>query len=230
LFSIKRKEPVEGKIILNNNSVDYTLRFSPKAKYMRLQVHREKGLQVILPRGYELKEAEAFILRKEDWILKHLAVKPERKRFVYLGNEIKILQSFDLFLKRHKISFREGVLYITSPSSSKDEIKIIFESWLRHLGKKYLTARADQLSRRYGFKFSRIIIRGQKTRWGSCSMRGNISFNYKLMKYRVEVIDYVILHELCHLRQMNHSKNFWALVEQFCPGYKTLKSELKNKK
>lgn len=147
--------------------------------------------------------------------------------FYYLGNEIKIIQTFDLFLTRHKISFKEGALFISSPQSSKDEIKTIFEAWLKHLSKKYIIARTGQLSKMYGFNFRKVIIRGQKTRWGSCSTRKNLSFNYKLMKYREEVVDYVIIHEMCHLKEMNHSKKFWSFVNNLCPNYKTLKKELK---
>jgi predicted metal-dependent hydrolase len=228
VFKKKRvTEPVQGRILLQNKIVDYTLKYSPRARYMRLQVHIEKGLEVIVPRGLEKKEAENFILRKEVWILKHLNVKKDRVVTKYLGNDIKIIQIFDLFITRHKISFKEGTLHITSPESSGDEIKIIFDAWLKHLGKKYLPARTGQLARKYGFNFNKVIIKGQKTRWGSCSIRKNLSFNYKLMKYRTEVIDYVIIHELCHLREMNHSKKFWALVMEICPDYKSLKKELK---
>ena len=148
--------------------------------------------------------------------------------FYYFGNEIKIIQSFDLFLSRHRITFKDGTLCIASPQSSKDEIKHIFDAWLKHLAKKYIAARTVQLSELHGFSFRKIIIRGQKTRWGSCSTRKNLSFNYKLMKYREEIIDYVILHEICHLREMNHSKKFWSLVEILCPNFKALKKELKS--
>jgi predicted metal-dependent hydrolase len=194
---------------------------------MRLQFHIEKGLEVIVPRGFEKREAEDFIIRKGDWILKHLNKRGERGGVRYLGNEIKIAQRYDLFITKHKISFKDGILHISSPESSGDEKKIIYEAWLKHLGKKYIPARTDQLARKYGFNFSKIIIKGQKTRWGSCSIRKNLSFNYKLMQYRQDVIDYVIIHELCHLREMNHSKRFWALVSGICPDYKSLKKELK---
>lgn len=228
MFSRRKvKEPVAGRILLKDKIIDYTLKYSPISKYMRIQVHIERGLEVIVPRGIEKKEAEDFIIRKGDWILKHLNAKRERGGTRYLGNDIKIVQSFDLFIPKHKISFKEGVLHILSPETSGDEIKSIYEAWIRHLGKKYIPARAEQLARKYGFNFSKVIIKGQKTRWGSCSIRKNLSFNYKLMRYREEVIDYVIIHELCHLREMNHSKRFWALVEGICPDYKSLKKELK---
>jgi predicted metal-dependent hydrolase len=158
---------------------------------------------------------------------KNLYVTP-RPNFFYQGNQINIVQTFDLFLTHHKISFKDGTLIIASPPTSGDEIKIIFNTWLKHLAKKYIIARTEELSLQYGFKVRKIIIRGQRTRWGSCSNKANLSFNYKLMNYRQEVIDYVIIHELCHIKEMNHSKKFWALVEGLCPDYKSLKKELKN--
>jgi len=228
LFSKKKaKEPVEGRILLQNKIVDYTLKYSLKSRYLRLQINADRGLQVIVPRGIEKREAEDFIIRKEAWILKHLNAKRERGGIRYLGNDIKIVQLFDLFIPKHKLSFKEGVLHIKSPESSGDEIKTIYEAWLKHLGKIYIPARTSQLTQKYGFNFSKVIIKGQKTRWGSCSIRKNLSFNYKLMQYREEVIDYVIIHELCHLREMNHSRRFWLLVAEICPDYKSLKKELK---
>ncbi len=80
----------------------------------------------------------------------------------------------------------------------------------------------------YGFKFNRISIKNQKTRWGSCSKKGNLNFNYKIVHLPEKVVDYLVVHELCHLKEMNHSKNFWALVGQCVPNYRELRAELRN--
>ena len=77
-----------------------------------------------------------------------------------------------------------------------------------------------------GVTYGRITIRAQKTRWGSCSGKGNLNFNCRLLLAPPEVLDYVVIHELCHRKEMNHSPQFWALVEQFCPEYKTLRRNL----
>lgn len=78
-----------------------------------------------------------------------------------------------------------------------------------------------------GLTYGRITIRNQKTRWGSCSSKGNLNFNYKLYFFKEELMDYVIIHELAHRRYMNHSEFFWAEVSKYCPEYKRLRNELK---
>jgi len=80
----------------------------------------------------------------------------------------------------------------------------------------------------YKFKYASVSIRDQKTRWGSCSKRGGLNFNYRLLYVAPEVRDYVVVHELCHLKEFNHSVNFWKLVAQEIPDYQNLRNKLKN--
>lgn len=88
--------------------------------------------------------------------------------------------------------------------------------------------RLEHFNKFYNYKWSKIVIRNQKTRWGSCSKKGNLNFNYKIVLLPPETVDYIIVHELCHLREFNHSQNFWALVAQTIPNYKIIKQKLKN--
>lgn len=93
--------------------------------------------------------------------------------------------------------------------------------------KKKLAHRLNELSRRYGFTCNRVFIRNQKTRWGSCSAKNNISLNMQLLRLPQELIDYVILHELVHTREKNHSKTFWAELNKFVGDTGELRSRLK---
>lgn len=95
--------------------------------------------------------------------------------------------------------------------------------------RKILVARTKQLASLGGFPINKVFIKHQKTRWGSCSSRGNINLNAKLLFLRQELRDYVIMHELCHLRHMNHSKLFWAEVQKYIPHAKSLQKELRKK-
>lgn len=214
--------------MIQQDEIRYQLRYSKKARYLRLQVKDGKELELIVPRGYELKEAENFLIKKSDWIRKHLKVEElQKSKFMLWGKEIKLSQSYRLFIKRHRISFKENELRILSPPESTEGIEKLYETWLKHYAKAYIPDRVRELSGILGFKVKKITIRSQKTRWGSASTRGNLSFNFRLMRFRKEVIDYVIIHELCHFREMNHSKRFWSLVEKYCPDYKALRNELK---
>ena len=93
--------------------------------------------------------------------------------------------------------------------------------------RKIIESRVYYFGDLYGFKFKRIAIRSQRTRWGSCTRDGNLNFNYKLIYLPVKIMDYVIVHELCHLDQLNHSKKFWFLVSEIIPNYRELRRELK---
>ncbi len=87
--------------------------------------------------------------------------------------------------------------------------------------------RVVHFSNKYGFEFNKITVRNQKSRWGSCSAQGNLSFNYKLIYLSEKQRDYIIIHELCHLQELNHSKKFWQLVENIIPDYANIVKELK---
>lgn len=87
----------------------------------------------------------------------------------------------------------------------------------------------DRFNQHYRFQFSQISIRNQRTRWGSCSSRGNLNFNYKIVFLPTKMIDYIVVHELCHLKEMNHSEKFWNLVSQTIPDYKAIRKDLQKK-
>ena len=99
--------------------------------------------------------------------------------------------------------------------------------WLTDAAKEDLPPRVSRLAAQLGVTYGRITIRSQHTRWGSCSARGNLNFNCLLMLCPEEVRDYVILHELCHRKELNHSPAFWAEVEKACPGYRSQRQWLK---
>lgn len=224
---MKKNRISYAKLYINDNELTYQIKYSNKAKYLRLQINPSTGLEVILPHRCRIEEAEKFIFKKKEWVLKHLKVLPLKENFAYFGKKIGINQTFNLFTDKHKLSFRKNILLIESPPGSEESQEIIYNIWLKHIAKNYLSNRTSQLARKYKFKIGHIRIRDQKTRWGSCSTSGNISLNYRLMKYRKEIIDYVIIHELCHLKEMNHSKKFWKLVESIIPNYRVFKAELR---
>lgn len=101
------------------------------------------------------------------------------------------------------------------------------KAWLVKESGQYFTGRLDYFCKLMGLEFNRVTIRAQKTRWGSCSKKSNLNFNWKLIMAPKWVIDYVIVHEACHLRHMNHSKEFWSMVESYSKDFKTAKTWLR---
>jgi hypothetical protein len=103
----------------------------------------------------------------------------------------------------------------------------VLDKRYRNSARIKITARVEYYHSLTGGNYTSITIRDQKTRWGSCSSRGTLSFNYRLIFAPDKVLDYVVVHELCHLTHMDHSKNFWNMVESIMPDYRTCKQWLK---
>lgn len=97
----------------------------------------------------------------------------------------------------------------------------------KEIARKIVEAKVAQYNKIYNFPVKKIVIRNQKTRWGSCSRKGNLNFNYKIALIPERLAEYIVVHELCHLGEFNHSKRFWNLVAQTIPEYKELRKELK---
>jgi hypothetical protein len=106
-------------------------------------------------------------------------------------------------------------------------IKIKFTKEYREQARNIVDYKIDYFNKFYGFQINRIAIKNTKTRWGSCSSKGNLNFNYKIIFLKQELADYLIVHELCHLGELNHSKRFWDLIAKTLPDYYNLNKELR---
>lgn len=115
--------------------------------------------------------------------------------------------------------------------SAKRVKKTSHEDYMSHKIRAYELAvsRLEYFNTFYNFKYKNITIKNTVTRWGSCSRQGNLNFNYRITTLPSDLSDYIIVHELCHLGEFNHSKNFWSLVARTIPNYKLLRAELKKK-
>ena len=170
----------------------------------------------------------------------------EIRQMVVQHNSQNIYRDGDLIGKTHtlflrhfsgsqiKVSFHSNQILLQIPESLpfddrlvQAEIRRIVVKILRKQAKAYLSRRVDFLAEKYDFKFQKLRFSHTGTRWGSCSSSGTISLNIALMNLPHHLIDYVIIHELCHTRQMNHSRKFWAEVEKYCPNYKKYVQEMK---
>ncbi|MDP2363088.1 MAG: M48 family metallopeptidase, partial [Ignavibacteria bacterium] len=93
---------------------------------------------------------------------------------------------------------------------------------------KLAKQKIEEFNAIYNFRYQKISIRNQKTRWGSCSRKGNLNFSYRIIHLPEKHFDYIVVHELCHLKELNHSRDFWSLVAQTIPDYKEIRKEIRN--
>jgi predicted metal-dependent hydrolase len=198
---------------------------SANAKYLRLQVSSLKGLELIVPRGVNKNTILDFIKDHQEWISKK--IKMPEDDFLYLGEKVTINTLNVPESKYYEFTFKDNVLTIAGHITTKTNFPSLYDNWLYLRGRSFLVRQTMQIAKQHGFKPVKIGVRRQTSRWGSCSGKGNISLNYKLLKYPQNIIDYVIIHELCHLTEMNHSKKFWDLVAKYVPDYQMLRKKLK---
>ena len=137
------------------------------------------------------------------------------------------LEKAEEFLRAKMDWVKEKARYWAEHPITKSRGPVRRYATYKEEARKLITERVNYLNAHHNFAFNRVAVRRGKTRWGSCSPKRNLNFNYKLLFLPPALRDYVITHELCHLRQMNHSKKFWALVGQTVPEYKHLRRELR---
>ncbi|MBT8437090.1 MAG: M48 family metallopeptidase, partial [Gammaproteobacteria bacterium] len=130
---------------------------------------------------------------------------------IYEGDSLQF--NYELFEEK---STDQIVVHATGHQERVRELR----GWIRHRARESLPKLLAQISSRTGLGFSKMSVRSQKTRWGSCSRRGNISLNDQLLFLPAKTVEYLMIHELCHTRHLNHSKAFWTLVESHCPDFR----------
>jgi hypothetical protein len=207
-------------------------RYSERAKYLQLRITRHRKLEVVIPLGVKSIEAEKFFNSRLPWIKdRYSKLKKLQEKPLLFGNELEIVHSKTAEDKFHNFKYEgNSELIITSPKNSKTDKLKLYEWYIQKYAKVFLPKRLQELGERFGFSFNRVTVRNQATKWGSCSSKKNINLNYKLIKLPERLIDYIIIHELCHLIHLNHSKKYWREVAKILPDYQKLERELKKYK
>ncbi|MFI5263265.1 MAG: M48 family metallopeptidase [Candidatus Kapaibacterium sp.] len=181
-----------------------------KVKNARISVNHELHVKVVIPLWYREKDVAQLFAEKRKWIEKQLI------HFAKAQKDIPRLDEGEILYLGERI--RPGF-------DVRD--KKVLQQWYLEKARELYTIRIHNLSTEHEFTYHKLTLRNQKTRWGSCSKRKNISLNWKLIKTPISVIDYVILHELTHTQYFDHSKSFWHKLEQVCPDYKQALAWLK---
>jgi predicted metal-dependent hydrolase len=210
----------------------YTIKKHARARHVKLKATAQSGLELVVPKRFNPKEIPLILEHNKIWILKHLAKIQEQTLFqanLALPTEINLL-AFNQCWKVDYIATQSFKLrLITRPNqelvlfgniSDKELCKKLLSTWAKSQAKKLLALRLQQVSSACQLPFQKLTVRNQRSRWGSCSAEKNISLSYKLIFLPAEIMDYILIHELCHTMQMNHSTKFWRLVESFDPNWK----------
>lgn len=213
-----------------------------KRKTLAVQITNDACLVVRAPRSMPdflikmlLRKRRAWIQKKQE-IMREKIINTKTKQFIqgekflYLGESYKLkiitTTSARSMLKLDKKG--QQFLLASSLNYDPEQARAIFLKLYKKLAREVISLSVQAYAIQHNFLYNKIRITSALSRWGSCSSKGNLSFTWRLIMATQEVIDYVILHELAHLKEQNHSKNFWSLVEKICPLYKIRKKWLKD--
>ncbi len=230
-----------GALQLDGQLLRYRLRRTPRRRHVHLTVGDDGMVEVRSPYRFSEAAAEAAIRANHDW-LRHALRGAQQRRAARPALEDGCL--LPLFDEQLELRLHEGAggtaagrrprvwrqacrLHVWRWSAEDTDVGALLEAWYRREAREHLGARLRMLQQPLGVEAAALSIRAQRTRWGSCSARGAINLNWRLLLLPSRLADYVLVHELCHLRHMNHSPAFWALVATQLPDHVQRRQELR---
>lgn len=220
----------------------YAIRISARAKSLRLTMTARQGLTVTAPKGLSERKVAELVAGKSDWIAARLN-QFEEVRHLLGETESARPQAFDLpaLAETWRVEYREtksltvgartdqpGRILVCGAVADDERCKAALRRWLARRAKETMTPWLETLSVETGLKFRELKIKNQRTRWGSCSAHGVISLNSKLLFLPRASLRYVLVHELCHMLEHNHTTRYWSLLRQFEPDSDTLHGAMRD--
>ena len=208
--------------------IPYAIRQSARARQVSLTMHPSLGLLGTLPNRRAPEELHQFIHRHERWVRRQLDRWTRRTEglprpwpyghtLLYRGEAHRVII---IAAKRSGIErTADRSLIVRAHRPTRLGITRILKRWYVAEASRWIAETVEIIGRQLGVTWGRVGVRDQRTRWGSCSAQGHLNFNYRLMMAPPPVAEYVVLHELAHRRELNHSKRFWELVAAHCPTY-----------
>ena len=216
------------------------------ARYRRITLSiLQDRVRISAPKSVSARQLKELLREKEDWILEHWQRQSERQnllkkvyvsgeKFLYKGQALELRFKQDkLKTKTPEVRMERQVLWVILPCdfslNSEGQIVIpqLIAGWYKNEARKLFKQKLDQQALRMGVSYQAFRLKDQKTRWGSCSSRGNINLNWRIVMAPEKIIDYLVIHELAHLIYPNHSAEFWQRVGEFMPDYRSCKSWLR---
>jgi len=218
---------------------EYELRLHPRARRVTLRIAPGRGLTVTAPPGFDPAHLPAILEARRDWIERHLArltrrgQDPDAAALLPETIELRALERtmhVDLATRPGRPALRPNGpdrLLLAGPDGDPAALCALLLDWLRDTARLHLGPWLRGLSEQVNLTFSHLTIRAQRSRWGSCSARHGINLNCKLLFLPPRLCRYVLLHELCHTRHLNHSAAYWKLVYTVEPDYLALDKSLR---
>jgi predicted metal-dependent hydrolase len=225
---VKKPQNLNSRVFSHPEIGDILIRKRAGSVAIRISVHPERGVKVTIPYFTTFYSAVKFITEKQDWILSSMKRQKEKSaaREIPLG-EGNIIRTINREIRfeetpqanRIKILRKENHTIINHPEDiSREALSAAVIKELRREAAIYLPGRTEALARLYGFAYNTVFLKNNRTNWGSCSRLNNINLNIHLMRLDAEMADFVILHELCHLKHRNHGAGFHRLLDKLCDG------------
>ncbi|KAA9331149.1 M48 family metallopeptidase [Adhaeribacter soli] len=190
-------------------------------KHARLRVSEDGKVRVILPNSFNQEDLNALLSKKKHWIEKNLRyfneksqIKLQRNQILLYGNRYSYFYDSAV----HKVLIDHDHLSIRSNKNLLEDSTQL--NWYKGIARRHLILRTEELAEKLGFTYNQIFIRSQRTKWGNCSSNKNISYNWRIIKAPLFVIDYLIVHELVHTVIMSHTNKFWVLLKSYYPNYR----------
>ncbi len=222
-------------IRLAGEEVSYLLKRSPRRATVGLKVDG-KGLTVSAPLCAPQSFLDQVLAERAAWLLAKLREWRERQPvplawregeiLFYLGGQVRLVPWHGA--SRRAVTLDGDDLRVAvPPGGGAEEIRRRVQQWYRKEAAKVLRQRLDHYAGRMGLALPKLALSGARTRWGSCNARGDIRLNWRLVQAPISQIDYVVVHELAHIRELNHSPRFWSIVEEFLPHYEAAHRALK---
>lgn len=229
----------KGVALIQGKALKYRVRRHPRARHFRITVSRQEGVMVTLPSRQPLAGIESLFREWSEWLVQQVDRAdvwngPVVRQFasgseiLFRGNPHRLkIESLPAGRQRRRFHVSEGVLTLELRGSEIFDPRPALVDFLMKTAKNELTARVGHWSGVTGLVPNRIMVGERKTRWGSCSGRGTLSFCFRLIMAPAEVMDAIVVHELCHLRHPNHGREFYRLLDSFFPDYQKTCSWLK---
>lgn len=226
---------LDSIISLNMTTTEYQHRTHPRAKRLILRVQADGSVMVTTPKDTAKKTIDKFVTKNQDWIAKQRTKlqqlpKPVTDTTVRLFGQTYQKKLLYAAGEPAGIQLKQNILILNTTAKQTEwgsDADQLLCQFLKETAENYITSKTATLSKQMELDYNNITLREQKTRWGSCSSKGNLNFNWRLVHYDKDIINYVIIHELAHLKHLNHSTEFWGLVAKHDPDHQQHRRFLK---